>query len=207
MRRALALFGVSRETEERLAAFVGLLRHWQRAHNLVSDASLASVWTRHVADSAQLATRFARGRRWLDLGSGAGFPGIVIAAMLAGEEGAHVHLVESDQKKAAFLSTVVGELGLPATVLARRIESVVKQPPAAVDWISARALAPLARLCEWLEPLVNSTAHAVLLKGANFDVELAVAALAWDIDLVRYENQVDSSGSIVEIKRLQRRDR
>ena len=205
VRRALEPFGVSRETESQLVHFVEMLNRWQRTHNLVSATSLDQVWSRHVADSAQLAFRFREGGRWLDLGSGAGFPGIVIAIMIANRSGAHVHLVEADRKKAAFLSVVSAELGLPTTVLAERIESVVQRWSQPLDWVSVRGLAPLKTLCEWLEPLVGIGAHAVLLKGANFDVELSAIESAWDIDLVRYPSLIDSHGSVVEIRRLKRR--
>jgi len=201
---ALSALGVSRETEALLSAFVERLRHWQTATNLVSKASLAEVWTRHVADSAQLVALFPSGRRWLDLGSGAGFPGLVIAAMLASKPDAVVHLVESDRRKAAFLATVARELSLPAVVHVDRIESVVKRWSEPLDFVSARALAPLDRLCDFLEPLVSDATRAVLPKGANFSVELEAAAHRWDIDLIRWPSLIDSSGSIIEIRRISR---
>ena len=102
-RAALRLVPVSRETEDRLAAFVDLLDRWRQKTNLIANSTFASVWTRHIADSAQLLALAPEARRWVDMGSGAGFPGLVIAIQLAGVPGAVVHCIESDQRKCAFL--------------------------------------------------------------------------------------------------------
>ena len=204
-REALAKLGVSRETEDLLVRFVERLGQWQAATNLISKASFADVWSRHIADSAQLVARFPEGRRWLDLGSGAGFPGIVIAALLKPSADATVHLVESDRRKAAFLTTVARELELPAQVHADRIESVVKRWREPIDFVTARALAPLDRLCEFLEPLISGPTRALLLKGGNFSVEVEEAAHRWNLDLLRWPSVTDSSGSIIEIRRIERR--
>src|SRR5437868_1611628 len=141
--RAVALFGdsVSRETWERLDRLVALVIERQKIMNLVAASTIPQIWMRHVADSLQLIPLAPTARTWADLGSGAGFPGLVIACQLAGQHDASVHLVESVQKKAAFLRAVVSELALPAIVHARRIEDFVARPPESFDAVTARALA------------------------------------------------------------------
>ena len=145
-----AQFDVSRETLTRLLAYQALLGRWQQRINLVGPATLDDFWARHAADSAQLLALAGDRRIWLDLGSGGGFPGLVVAIMLA-ESGGHVHLVESDGRKAAFLRTVIREVGVPASVHNRRAEELAMAGEASladVQVISARALAPLPDLLE-----------------------------------------------------------
>ena len=121
-----AAFDVSRETMVRLETHLALLRQWNRRINLVSQGSLTEAWDRHFADSAQLwCLRPPSARLWLDVGSGGGFPGLVVAAMAAEASELHVHLVESDRRKAAFLATVVRATGVPATVHAERVEATL----------------------------------------------------------------------------------
>lgn len=145
----LAQLDVSRETSEKLSHFVALVEKWNKAVNLIGRSTVDSIWTRHVLDSAQLRTHLAsQPRLWLDLGSGSGFPGIVVAIMAAYESPeSRFVLVESDQRKATFLRTACRELKLSASVLAARIESL---PPQKADVISARALAALPDLCALL---------------------------------------------------------
>jgi 16S rRNA (guanine527-N7)-methyltransferase len=196
---------VPRETMDRLIAYVAVLKRWQSAHNLVGPGTLDDIWRRHIADSAQLVALFPDARRWLDLGSGAGFPGLVIAILLHGRPGAAVGLVESNQKKCAFLREAIRVTGAPAEVCCERIESVVKRWSEPVDVVTARALAPLAILCGYVERLVASGAIAVFHKGRGFDMELRDARQIWDIDLVQHP--VRGGGSIVEIRRLGRREK
>ncbi len=190
---------------ERLEAFVSLLERWQRVHNLVGSDTLNNVWERHVADSAQLVTLAPDARRWLDLGSGAGFPGVVVAILIREREGARVDLVESNQKKCAFLREAIRTTEAPAAVHCERIESVVKQFIEPVDVVTARALAPLATLCTYAEGLVSRGAVALFHKGRGLDRELADARQLWDIDLVQHACR--GEGSIVEIRRLTRREK
>src|SRR3954469_3086915 len=145
---AIALFGdsVSRETWARLEQFVALLLSRQRSTNLVASSTIPQLWTRHVADSLQLVALAPKARRLIDLGSGGGFPGLVLACALAGQQGAAVQLIESTQKKAAFLSAAASELSLPAIVHAARIEEFVSATPERFDIVTARALAPLDKL-------------------------------------------------------------
>src|SRR5271166_7033365 len=121
---ALAFVAVSHETEERLIAFVDLLQRWRKITNLVSESTFASVWTRHIADCAQLIALAPAAKRWVDMGSGAGFPGLVIAIQLAGVPDAVVHCIESSQRKSAFLREAARATGAPAQIHAQRVESV-----------------------------------------------------------------------------------
>src|SRR5512146_1203098 len=136
---ALRLVPVSRETEERLAVLVDLLDRWRRKTNLIADSTFASVWTRHIADSAQLLPLAPEARRWLDMGSGAGFPGLVIAIQLASVEGAIVHCVESNQRKCAFLSEAARLTGAASAIHPARVEAIEPERLGPVDAVTARA--------------------------------------------------------------------
>ena len=163
-RRALALVPVSRETEERFAVYAELLARWQRIKNLVSPATLAEVWTRHLADSAQIVPFMPDALRWADIGSGAGFPGLVVAILLAGRAGAHVDLVEANARKCAFLREVARACGAPATVHNARIEDVLPELES-VQVLTARALAPLPDLLEMGKVLLDGGTSAIFLKS------------------------------------------
>lgn len=198
-----ALAGVSRETTDRLKIYVALLERWQRAINLVSTASLADVWRRHIWDSAQLVPLAPdRAHRWLDLGAGAGFPGLVVALLLK-ERGAEavVELVESDQRKAAFLREAIRVTEAPARVQASRIEAVT---PFSADVISARALAPLDRLFLWAEPFWAPHSVGLFLKGRQAGTEIAAARTQWDFQYDQVPSRSDSGGIILVVKGLQR---
>ncbi|MCW5696949.1 MAG: 16S rRNA (guanine(527)-N(7))-methyltransferase RsmG [Bauldia sp.] len=194
------LAGVSRETLARLSRYVDLLRDWQRVKNLVAPGTLDAVWERHVADSAQLVALAPDARRWLDLGSGAGFPGMVVAILLAETPGARVDLVEANSRKAAFLRTVARETGAPAVVHAGRIEDVIASWREPVDAISARAFAPLVEFCALAAPLLARGVPAWLHKGADFAAEREEASHAWNLDLVEHPSRL-GSGVIVELRR------
>ncbi len=144
--RALALVPVSRETADRLDRFVALLLQWQGTTNLIAPSTVGEIWTRHIADSLQLLDLAADASRWVDLGSGAGFPGLVIACALADNPGACVYLVESNMKKAAFLREAARLVGAPAVIEPVRIEDFVQTFKEPIDIVTARALAPLNRL-------------------------------------------------------------
>ena len=196
---------VSRETERRLTLYVELLRKWQPAQNLVSPRTMGEIWTRHIADSAQLVALFPEDRHWVDIGSGGGLPGLVTGILLADKPGASIVCVESNQKKCAFLRTVARETGAPVTVRDGRIESVLKQLDGPVDRISARALAPLDKLLDLASPLMARGVPAAFHKGEDFDEELAEASQSWSLDLVRHKSLIDPASSIVEIRRAERR--
>jgi len=178
---ALALVPVSRETESRLDRFIDLLTTWQKTTNLVSPAALPEIWTRHVADSLQLFSLAPKAKLWIDLGAGGGFPGIPLACQLADGPGAQMHLVESNQKKAAFLREAARLLGIPVTVHARRIEDFTKSFAGHADAVTARALAPLVKLLPDAYPLLKAGTKFLFLKGQDVGVELTEAAKYWTI--------------------------
>ncbi|HFD16514.1 MAG TPA: 16S rRNA (guanine(527)-N(7))-methyltransferase RsmG [Rhodospirillales bacterium] len=182
------LVPVSRETLARLEAHLALLARWQRRINLVGAASLADPWRRHILDSAQL-LRLLPGTdlRLLDLGSGAGFPGLVLALLGVRE----VHLVESDRRKAAFLAEAVRLTGASGVTLhRRRIEALAPFP---VEVVTARALAPLPRLLELAAPFLGSATLGLFPKGGNFEAELTEARRHW-----RMRTQIEPSLSSPE---------
>lgn len=195
---------VSRETGERLEAFVALVRKWQRAENLVSSKTLPAIWRRHVADCAQLVPMFADARRWLDIGSGAGFPGLVVAIMLADAPGVTVHLVESNRRKCAFLRQAIAETGAPATVHEGRAEIVLAAWRMPIDRVVARAVAPLGKLLALAAPAL-ATGAAAFHKGREFAREVDEAAQSWSFDLVVHESRIAGGGVILDISRLARR--
>jgi 16S rRNA (guanine527-N7)-methyltransferase len=200
--RAIALFGetVSRETWGRLEQFVDLLLRWQRSTNLVASSTVSQIWTRHVADSLQLLPLAPDARRWIDLGAGGGFPGLVIACALAGKSGAEVHLVESVQKKAAFLHTATTELALPAIVHAERIEDSVSATSERIDVVTARALAPLDRLIGYAIPLLKRGAIGLFPKGQDVEAELTKASKSWTIEADLVPSMTDPQGRIVRVR-------
>ena len=163
-RRALSLLSVSRETEDRFAVYAALLERWQRVKNLVAPSTLPDIWTRHIADSAQIVPLAPGALRWVDMGSGAGFPGLVVAILLAGRPGAEVHLIEANARKCAFLREATRACEAPAIVHNGRVEDVLPTLMA-VDVLTARALAPLPRLVEMGKILIARGTTAVFLKS------------------------------------------
>ena len=194
-------FPVSRETIARLETHLRLLRAWSERMNLVGPRELDAFWTRHALDSAQLAALAPAAKRWVDLGAGAGFPGLVIAALLADAPGASVHLVESTGKKAAFLRAVAEEAGLPVKVFNQRIEAFgAGEGP--YDVVTARALAPLPRLIGYAKPILDRGAQGLFHKGADLDAELAAAKDALEGGVFQtdvLESLSDPRGRIVRI--------
>lgn len=191
-------FDVSRETLARLDLYVALLEKWTARINLVSRSSLSAVWDRHIADSAQIwALRRKSGKVWTDLGTGGGFPGLVVAIFAAQEDpNLAVHLVESDLRKCAFLSTVIRECGLSTQVHAERIEHVTL-PPA--DVVSARALASLPELLALAEKLRCPDGIFLFPKGETVHKELADASRSWRLDYRIHPSRTDKNAAIVEI--------
>ena len=201
---ALALTPVSRETETRLDRYVGLLLEWQAKTNLVAPSTLPNLWTRHVSDSLQLLA-FAPGAKvWADLGSGGGFPGVVLACALAQTPGAMVHLVERNAKKAAFLREALRVTGAPGVVHLAEIGDTVDRITGPVDCVTARALAPLHQLMGFAEPLVRRGAKALLLKGQDVEAELTEATKYWNIHPKLHSSRSGGQGWIVELDHIER---
>jgi 16S rRNA (guanine527-N7)-methyltransferase len=203
--RAFALTDVSRETADRLDRFVELLLRWQGTTNLIASSTIAHLWTRHVADSLQLLDLAPAARVWVDVGSGAGFPGLMIACALASKSGAMVHLVESNAKKAAFLREAQRVTGAPATVHGERIEDFAARFRGRAEIISARAVAPLKSLLDQCFPLLGkSDATGLFPKGQNAELELAEACKAFKIKFTMVPSRTDPAGRIVVIRDLER---
>jgi 16S rRNA (guanine527-N7)-methyltransferase len=201
--RALALTPVSRETTARLDTLVALLLDWQSRMTLVAASTLPQVWTRHIADSLQLLS-LADGRVWVDLGSGAGFPGLVIACALAGTSDVEVHLVESIGKKAAFLREAAAVTGAPAIVHHERIEDFVARGDVRPDVITARALAPLTGLLNLTEPLVKTGAKALFPKGQDVEAELTEASKYWTLNASLTPSKTSPDGRILVVSGVRR---
>jgi 16S rRNA (guanine527-N7)-methyltransferase len=194
---------VSRETAGRLAEYATLLRAWNPKINLVSKQTLADLETRHFADSAQLlALAPPEATTWADLGSGGGFPGLVVAILAAEERPAlHMTLVESDQRKAVFLRTVAQRTGVPVTVLAERIESV---PPLGSHILSARALAPLSTLLDHADRHLAPSGMALFPKGANWRPEVDEALERWRFRCENLPSATSPEGVILRIGDIHR---
>jgi 16S rRNA (guanine527-N7)-methyltransferase len=194
------LLTVSRETEARLETYANLLRRWQGAKNLVGPDTMASLWTRHFADSAQVLAAAPRARRWLDLGSGAGFPGLVIAIFLAGQDGAEVHLVESNARKCAFLRAVIRETGAPAHVHASRIGDYVAGTDSVPQILTARALSPLSQLVAMSAPMIARGAVGIFHKGQDVDAELTETSRCWTLDVELIPSRTHPEGFLVMVR-------
>lgn len=189
---------VSRETLDRLYIYVSLLEKWNPRINLVAARSLADVWDRHILDSAQLwLYRPTAARSWLDIGSGAGLPGLILAALAAEQAPQlHVSLVESDTRKSVFLMTAAREMGLAVNILSVRYESLPHQN---ADVVSARALAPLPILLEVVEKHRNPQGIGLFPKGETVHKELVEAERLWRFTYTLHPSKTDSRAAIVEI--------
>lgn len=196
-------FDVSRETMKRLETHLATLERWNLRINLVGRSTLPQAWSRHFADSAQLwALRPPGGRRWLDLGSGAGFPGLVIAILAAeAAPGLAVDLVEGDQRKAAFLRAAAQAAGVRVSVHGRRI---VDLPAHGADVVSARALAPLSELLPMLEKHRRAGGIGLFPKGGSVHNEIEDAALQWRFEKKIHPSLTEQKAAIVEIGAIER---
>jgi 16S rRNA (guanine527-N7)-methyltransferase len=203
--KALTLTPVSRETAAKLDLFVDKLLHVSQHTNLIARSTIPNIWVRHVADSLQLLPLAPDAKCWIDLGSGAGFPGIVIACALADRAGITVHLVESIGKKAAFLREAVSDLQLPAVVHAVRIEDFGQNFKGNADVVCARALAPLDDLLKLAEPLLKTGAQGLFPKGQDVEGELTKASKYWNIDAELVPSKTSPEGRIVVVRGLRRR--
>ena len=193
----LAKTDVSRETLARLKAYADLLTDWNARHNLVSKNSLSDLWERHMWDSAQLVPLVPPDARSLaDLGSGAGFPGLVLAAMLPGVA---VTLHEATAKKCAFLRAAADRMGLSVSIENARMEEL---PHRAFDVVTARACAPLPLLLEYAHSFVGPNSVCLFLKGQKVGSELTEASKCWKMKASQVASQTDPSGAIVTVREL-----
>jgi 16S rRNA (guanine527-N7)-methyltransferase len=188
------------EAEARLALYIDLLARWRTVTNLISEASFAEVWTRHIADSAQFLALAPHARRWVDMGSGAGFPGMVIAIQLADVPGARVHCIESDRRKCAFLREVARAVGAPAEIHPARIESIDPNALAPVDAVAARALAPLPRLIEFARVWIALGAVALFPRGRSAKAQLETLTAAPDLAIDFVASKLDPEAAILRVR-------
>lgn len=195
-----AASSVSRETLRRLKSYDAILLDWSARHNLVARSTLPDRWRRHYLDSAQLFPLIpARARTLVDLGSGAGFPGLVLAAM-GKERGLAVTLVESIGKKAAFLRAAAQAMDLDnVAVVPQRIESLEISPP---DVIVARALAPLAKLLAYAHEIAGEKTLCLFLKGQDVEAELTEAAKSWHTETVKYPSATSAGSTILAVRHI-----
>ena len=186
--------GVSRETMSRLELFANALIKWNRSVNLVSETSLADVWRRHFLDSAQLlALAPPTSQTWIDLGAGAGFPGLVLAIMGAPD----VHLIESNQRKCEFLRATARQTATNVTIHCQRIEDMTKLH---ADVITARAIGPLAKLIDLSRAFATQGTLGLFIKGSKFGTELTALAKYPTIQLELVKSRSHSSGVILRLK-------
>ena len=198
-----SIYPVSRETIERLTVYVDRLKTWQKKTNLVSNTTLDAIWSRHIADSLQCFALFPDARQWADLGSGGGLPGMVLAILLADVDGANVHLVESNQKKCAFLRGIGRQTESVARVRCGRIESETKQIPD-VEIVTARALTGLSGLFDYTLPLIERGAVGLFHKGRDYQRELADCGGLWKFDLVEHPSRIEADSVLLEIRSLEK---
>lgn len=200
------VFKVPRETIHRLIRYADLLGHWQKSTNLVAPSTLPLLWPRHFADSAQIRDLAPEARLWLDLGSGAGFPGLVVAILQTGRPDFRMHLVESNRKKCAFLAEVARETKAPVDIHAMRIEELGEGGPSLEpDVVSARALAPLPRLFELASSFFDPRTRGLFLKGREAGSEVEAARMSWDFSSHMHPSLTSPDSSIVEVTGLRPR--
>jgi len=193
-------FGATPPQLADLAQLRALLGEWNGRMNLVSAASLDDYWQRHVLDSAQLKPLAPAARVWVDIGAGAGFPGLVLAVLLKGEPDARVHLVESQAKRCRFLAAACEALSLPAEVHHARAEQLAIR----CDVVAARAVAPLARLLGFARPSLAKGAVGLFLKSEGVEAEIAEARKSWRFAYSVSPSVSDSRGRIVKVEGLAR---
>ena len=198
---ALRLVPVSRGTEQRLAVLVDLLTRWRKTTNLISESSFASVWTRHIADGTQLLGLAPGAKRWVDMGSGAGFPGLVVAIQLAEVPGAIVHCIESDKRKCAFLREAVRATGAAARIHPQRVDAVNADKLGPVDVVTARAFAPLPLTLELAKVWLERGAQGVFPRGRSAEDQLKRLNLDQSFALEVLPSVVNADAAILRIRK------
>ncbi len=198
----IGLEGVSRETRLKLKIYVEMLGKWNRSINLVSKSTLDDVWRRHIVDSLQIAEIGPNTGRWADLGSGAGLPGLIVAAAKAeNSPNTQVTMIESDQRKCAFIAAAANLMELDVSIECRRIEESTTQT---YDVISARALAPLSHLLELSLPYRHNETVCIFPKGAKAEEEMTAAQRDWNINYDTTQSVTDTSSTIFRIQEYSR---
>lgn len=204
---AVALTGVSPETLDRIRRYLALLDMWRGRINLIGPGEGRHLWRRHVLDSLQLLKQIFPGeKRLADLGSGAGFPGLVLACALAETPGAEITLVEKSPRKSEFLEAASHTVGLPVKVLTMRLEE--GRPPQAgpgYDLVTARALAPLPKLLGFAASWLKPSGKALLMKGKDTAAELAEARENWEFDMTQGESLSSPEGRVLRVSSLRPR--
>jgi 16S rRNA (guanine527-N7)-methyltransferase len=203
--RALALTPVSRETLARLDRFVAVLLKWQEITHLIAPSTVPVLWTRHIADSLQLLGLAPPANIWVDLGTGGGFPGLVIACALEGANAGLVHLVEGSTKKATFLREAVAAAGAPAVVHAVRMENFVETFAGKADIVTARAVSPLSSLLGQCWPLLKRGTLGLFPKGQDVEAELTEASKCWKMEANLVPSKTDPRARIVMVRALEPR--
>jgi len=199
-----AAFLVSRETLDLLSLYAELLGQWGRVQDLVAPSTLGDIWHRHIADSAQIFPLGQGANVWADLGTGAGFPGLVIAILGRDRPGFKMHLIESSNRKCSFLREVARCTGAPVDIHCMRIEDLATQRTVkGVELVTARALAPLASLLGLARPLLRTTTRALFLKGRDAGKEVLAAQQVWRFQSDMTVSRTDPDGRIVSITHLQ----
>jgi 16S rRNA (guanine527-N7)-methyltransferase len=192
---------VSRETFGRLQEFELLFQKWNARINLSASSTMGEAWERHILDSAQLFQMAPMANHWVDLGSGGGFPGLILAFLLRDRQGSSMQLIESNRKKASFLQAVTGQFDLPARVFAKRVEDcypLVVKP----EIVTARALAPLPALLDLAAPWLTADAVALFHKGRDYRSEVTESAHRWSFDLIEHTSMIDPQSAILELRNL-----
>ena len=190
---------ISREIEGKLKLYVDILLHWQKKINLISNNTIDDVWQRHIIDSLQLASFISdKNRKIVDIGSGAGLPGMVLA--IAGYSG--VHLVESDRKKALFLSEVKRQLNVDVEIYNDRVEGIEVDE---VDVIIARACAPLNKIMGLSHRLILENTIGIFLKGEGFEKEMNEFTKSYKADILAYPSVTNDKSAILNISNITRK--
>ncbi|MGD9913376.1 MAG: 16S rRNA (guanine(527)-N(7))-methyltransferase RsmG [Rhizobiaceae bacterium] len=195
---------VSRETYERLKTFEATFRKWAGRINLSAPSTLASLWQRHILDSAQLMPLAPKASRWVDIGSGGGFPGAIVATLLQERPGSRIALIESNRKKTAFLQAALGEVGARAEIHSVRIEASHQALSFSPEVVTARALAPLDVLFGLAEPWLSSGARGLFHKGRDYRMEVEQSSHAWNFNLIVHPSRIEPDSVILEITELKR---
>ncbi|MEM8650875.1 MAG: 16S rRNA (guanine(527)-N(7))-methyltransferase RsmG [Pseudomonadota bacterium] len=197
------IYPVSRETFQKLEIYVDQLKKWQKKTNLIANSTVDDIWHRHVADSLQSVAIRPEARKWVDIGSGGGFPGLVIAACMSEHANSSVTLVESNSKKTAFLRQASRQMGANAKVITARIEDAVGDV-VSPEIVTARALSSLSNLLELSSHWLMNGATALFHKGREYEQEIRETDGLWTFDLVNHESRISADSVVLEISNLKR---